>query len=157
MDELRVEITPDSLRNLLGKTSQFDRTQKAALRRQIRSAAELSRAAVQAEARKPGRTRSPRPRSRGTRARIASSTRVQILAGNSRAGVQIVTRAPLARAWAARRGWRHPVFGDRETWQTQVGNPNYFAGPIWARRNQTRRAVERAMEETIRSMGGAPR
>ncbi|HEY1179924.1 MAG TPA: hypothetical protein VGF17_27525, partial [Phytomonospora sp.] len=62
--------------------------------------------------------------------------------------------ASLARAWEARAGWRHPVYGERKTWARQVGHPGYFASTIFAKRNVVRQAVERAMEETIRSMGG---
>ena len=151
VQEIRFELDPGSLRNLLGKTSTFDKRQKANLRKQIRRAAEDTKQAVQAAARKPGQTRSPNPTSRGLRAGIASGTRVQILAGN-RAGVQIVTRANLARAWAAR-GWRHPVYGNRDAWAGQVGNPGYFADTIWASRTKTRRAVEQAMADTLKEMG----
>ena len=153
MDELRIEISPDSLRAVLGKSSAFDKTQKAALRKNIRAAAEESKRAVQAAARQPGATQGRHPRSTGLRSRIAAGTRVQILAGPRRAGVTIVTRAQLARAWEGR-GWRHPVYGNRNVWARQVGNPGYFAATIYAKRNVTRRAVERAMEETLRSMGG---
>jgi len=153
MDELRIEITPDSLRNVLGKSSSFDRAQKNAIRKRLREAAEESRRAVQAEARKAGETRGAHPRSRGLRAGIASGTRVAVLAGSRRAGVQIVTRAPLARAWAARKGWRHPVMGDTETWVRQVGHPGYFADTIYARRNRTKRSIEQAMQDALRQMG----
>lgn len=153
MDRLRLEADPDSLRQLLGKSSTFDRRQKANVRRNIRQAAAGSVTAVKAAALRPGQTRGAQSRSTGLRAGIASGTRVQILAGK-RAGVTIVTRARLSRAWEARRGWRHPVYGDGDTWAQQTGSPGYFAATIFARRNATRRAVENAMRDTIREMGG---
>jgi hypothetical protein len=153
MQELKVEIDAASLRALLGKSSSFDRAQKAQLRKALRQAGEESRRAVQAAARKPGQTKGRSPRSRGLRARIASGTRVAVLSGSRRAGVQVVTKAPLAQAWAARKGWRHPVYGDADTWAKQVGNPGYFRDAIYGRRNATRRAVEQAMRDTLRTMG----
>jgi hypothetical protein len=147
-----VEITPESLRALLGKSSSFDKRQKAHLRKRIREAADESKKAVQAAALKPGETRGKSKHHRGLRAGIAKGTRVQILAGN-RAGVAIVTRARLGAAWTSKRGWRHPTFGNREAWQQQVGNPGYFARTIWGKRNDTRRKVEQAMQDTLNEMG----
>jgi hypothetical protein len=148
MQELRIEVSPDTLRNLLGKSSTFDRRQKTNLRKRIREAAEPTRAAVASVARAGGPSRT------GLREAIASGTRVQILAGN-RAGVSIVTRAKLAQAWEGRRGWRHPVYGNRDTWAAQTGNPGYFSATVFARRNVIRAAVEKAMSDTLREMGGS--
>lgn len=150
MDELRLEVDPGTLRTLLGKSSTFDRRQKANIRKRIREAADESQRAVQEAAGREPVTRSANPTSRGTRARIASSVRVQILAGN-RPGVKIVARAPLAQAWEARRGWRHKVYG-RDVWAPQTGQPGYFSASIFANRHRTRRAVEQAMQETLKEM-----
>jgi predicted membrane metal-binding protein len=155
VDHVKVSVDPASLRALLDKSSQFDKTQKAALRKRLREAGQDARAAVQAAARQPGVSKSPHPRHTGLRARIASGTRVSVLAGR-RAGVQVVTRAQLSQAWEARRGWRHPVLGNRDTWVRQVGHPGYFSATIFARRRRVRQSIEQAMREAIRSMEGSP-
>jgi hypothetical protein len=152
---VKLTVDPASLRALLGKSSQFDKTQKAAIRKRLREAGQDARQAVQAAARQPGVSQSAHPRHTGLRARIASGTRVSVLAGSRRAGVQVVTRAQLAQAWESRRGWRHPVFGDRDAWARQTGHPGYFSATIFARRNRSRRAIEQAMREAIRSMEGS--
>jgi hypothetical protein len=153
VDNVKLSVDPASLRALLGKSSQFEPKQKAALRRRLREAGQEAREAVQEAARAPGQTQAARPTRTGLRERLAAGTRVSVLSG-SRAGVQVVTRAKLSQAWEARRGWRHPVYGGRAKWVTQVGHPGYFSNTIWARRNATRRAVEQAMRDALKSMGG---
>lgn len=49
--------------------------------------------------------------------------------------------------------WRHPVFGNRHVWKTNVGRPWFFV-TIRAARGQFRRAVLRAMEKTARKIMG---
>lgn len=150
----RVEISPDDLRRLLGKSSQFEAKQKTALRKRIREAAGPTAAAVRVAAlREPVERGNPPDEHTGLRAGIASSVRVQILAGK-RAGVAIRTSGRMARAWESGKGWRHPVFGDRDAaWQPQKGRPRFFAGTIWGQRNRTRRAVEQAMRDALDTMG----
>ena len=82
------------------------------------------------------------------------NVKVGILTGNSRSGVRITTNAPLAGAWQARRGWRHPVFGDREAWVQQKGRPDFFYGTVWAGRDRVKAAVEEAMKEAADSLKG---
>lgn len=48
------------------------------------------------------------------------------------------------------KGWRHPVYGDRNRWTVQFGNPNYFDRPLEGRRGEFRHAVLEAMEATAR-------
>lgn len=90
------------------------------------------------------------------RQRIADGVKVQILTGARREGVRIVTSAPLAGAWQSRRGWRHPVFGNRNQWAQQQGNPDYFYGTVWAGRDRVKTAVEEAMKEAADSLKGRP-
>jgi hypothetical protein len=44
------------------------------------------------------------------------------------------------------KGWRHPVFGNREDWVDQKGQP-YFGQTIKRRAPEFRRAIEKAMGE----------
>ncbi len=49
--------------------------------------------------------------------------------------------------------WRHPVFGNRQVWRTNVGRPWFFV-TIRAAESQFRSAVRRAMEVTARKIMG---
>jgi len=49
------------------------------------------------------------------------------------------------------KGWRHPVFGDRETWVKQVGEP-YFSGPIERHLAQVRRDIRAAVDDVMRRL-----
>lgn len=48
------------------------------------------------------------------------------------------------------RGWRHPVFGDRDQWVTQRGNEQWFDRALEGRRDHYRRAILRAMAAMAR-------
>lgn len=48
------------------------------------------------------------------------------------------------------KGWRHPVFGDRDTWVHQVGKPDWFDDPMRRGAPRYRAAVVRAMADTAR-------
>ena len=152
------EFTVDTkdFRTLFARSSKVEPKLRTALRRRIRDAAKGVAEDVKAEALKPGETRSAHPRSTGMRARIAGSVKVGILTGNARSGVRITTNAPLAGAWQARRGWLHPVFGDRDAWVQQRGRPDYFYGTVWDGRERVRSAVEGAMQEAADSLKGGP-
>lgn len=48
----------------------------------------------------------------------------------------------------AKRGWRHRVFG-RDVWVRQIGAPGWFDDTLEARRERYRRAVVKAMEQSV--------
>jgi hypothetical protein len=157
------EFTVDTrdFRELFARSSKVEPKLRTALRRRIRDAAKGVAEDVKAEALKPGEgvgTKAgwtPRiVRTTGLRQNIAGAVKVGILTGNSRSGVRITTNAPLAGAWQARRGWRHPVFGDRDTWVQQKGRPDFFYGTVWAGRDRVKAAVEEAMKEAADSLKG---
>jgi hypothetical protein len=52
----------------------------------------------------------------------------------------------LPRRWNSEKGWRHPVFGNREVWVPQVGHP-YFHKVIRARQGEITGAVVAAVKE----------
>lgn len=56
----------------------------------------------------------------------ASATATNInLTFKMRSSVLPTSQRTLARAWNRPKGWRHPVFGNKDTWVQQVGQP-YF-------------------------------
>lgn len=161
------EFTVDTkdFRTLFARSSKVEPKLRTALRRRIRDAAKGVAEDVKAEALKPGegvgtkagwtpRIVRTKKGTTGLRQNIAGAVKVGILTGNSRSGVRITTNAPLAGAWQARRGWRHPVFDDRDTWVQQKGRPDYFYGTVWDGRDQVKSAVESAMQEAADSLKG---
>lgn len=52
----------------------------------------------------------------------------------------------------SRKGWRHPVFGTGR-WVTQRGDPDWFDRPIDQRRDEYRRAVEKALQSVADRIG----
>lgn len=86
----------------------------------------------------------------GLRASIASATKLQITAKGVRFVVQSAALPPsqrtLPRHLDSAKGWRHPVFGDREVWVEQKGRP-YFGATIKKRAPAFRRAIVQAMNE----------
>ena len=94
-------------------------------------------------------------RGAGLRATIASATRLQITAKGVRFAVNSnrfpAEQRTLPRHLDSQKGWRHPVFGDRETWVHQRGRP-YFAATIKKRAPAFRRAVLDAMDEIAKEL-----
>lgn len=86
----------------------------------------------------------------GLRATIARATKLQVTARGVRFVVQSSQlpedQRTLPRHLDSERGWRHPVFGDRDVWVTQKGRP-YFAVTIKKQAPAFRRAIVTAMEQ----------
>jgi len=57
----------------------------------------------------------------------------------------------LPRRLNSRRGWRHPVWGNRDRWVQQHGEP-YFDNPINRHRDEVRREVYAAVNEVMRTL-----
>lgn len=86
----------------------------------------------------------------GLRESIARATTGAISTGSKATGVSVTwkvkaSRMPnsqrkLAKAFNSAKGWRHPVFGDREDWVTQHGTP-YFDTVIKKHQGELRDAV----------------
>ena len=69
-----------------------------------------------------------------------------------RAGARIRARKPTVRGFRnaparlnSNRGWRHPVFGDVDTWVDQMGRPGWFDDTLRPLRPALVRAAERAL------------
>ncbi|MEU0797178.1 hypothetical protein ABZ342_44550 [Amycolatopsis sp. NPDC005961] len=90
-------------------------------------------------------------RSGGLRNRIASSAKLQIRARGIRFVIDASSlpesQRSLPRHLDSPKGWRHPVFGDRENWVHQQGKP-YFAATISRKAPEFRRAILNAISET---------
>lgn len=93
----------------------------------------------------------------GLRATIAAATKLQITAKGVRFVVQSSklpeTQRSLPRHLDSEKGWRHPVFGDKNVWVHQQGRP-YFAVTIKKKAPTFRRAALDAMEEIRKQIEG---
>jgi hypothetical protein len=76
------------------------------------------------------------------------------LSGRSAAVKLIAKKTPDLRGFRnapkrlnSKKGWRHPAFGDREDWVQQMGKPDWFDGPIRARRGEFRKAVAAVLDD----------
>lgn len=94
-------------------------------------------------------------RAGGLRASIARAVKLQVTARGVRFTVNSAVLPPdqrtLPRHLDSAKGWRHPVFGDRDVWVHQKGRP-YFAATIKRRAPAFRKAVLEAMEEIRREL-----
>lgn len=91
----------------------------------------------------------------GLRATIAAATKLQITAKGVRFVVQSsklpADQQSLPRHLDSEKGWRHPVFGDKNVWVHQKGRP-YFGATIKKKAPAFRRAIVEAMEEIRREI-----
>lgn len=55
-----------------------------------------------------------------------------------------------ARRTNRRKGWRHPVYGNRNVWVSQLGKPGWFDDPMRRGRPRYRAAVLAALNESAR-------
>lgn len=96
---------------------------------------------------------------------VARRIRPVVRLSGFHAGVGVRARkTPTARGFSnapqrlnSARGWRHPVFGDRNRWVVQFGRRDYFDGPLERRRAEFRVAVVDAMERTARKIAAETR
>ncbi|MFI7707605.1 hypothetical protein [Nonomuraea sp. NPDC049480] len=113
------------------------------LRKAVREAAKPGRDAAKLAARSiPAKG----PRSTGLRRRMARGVGIQ--ATGTR--VRIVTRMPaglemLPRGFDTPKGWRKPVFGNREVWAQQPGHP-WFRQTVAKTAPQAREEMKAAMD-----------
>jgi hypothetical protein len=94
-------------------------------------------------------------RKHGLRQAVANAAKLQIRARGIRfvidAGSLPPSQRSLPRHLDSEKGWRHPVFGNREEWVHQQGRP-YFGSTISKRAAEFRRAALTAMDETFRKI-----
>jgi hypothetical protein len=86
---------------------------------------------------------------------VARKVVVQTRMSGRSAGVRLIAKkTPGLRGFRnapkrlnSKKGWRHPVMGDREDWVHQMGKPDWFDGPVRARRSEFRKAVADVLDE----------
>ncbi len=92
---------------------------------------------------------------KGLRRAVASATRLDVNTGGKRAGVQVRvhprrmpdgTRALPALLEGEDGPWRHPLFGDRESWFNQAAHP-YFAPAVNPLIPRAERLAEEALDK----------
>jgi hypothetical protein len=158
--EFKARADARQFQELFGKTSTLEPKLRNALRRKIRKAADYLAEDVRSEVMKEPGTRSPHPRSRRLRAGIRAGVGVQISANSKRyVGVFIrsngkgldAERKVLAARWNRKKGFRHPVFGNRENWAAQKGR-QYFGVVIIENRKKVHTAVLDAMAEAEKAL-----
>lgn len=95
----------------------------------------------------------------GLRARVARGVRSRVSWSGFRYGLQVrvdPTSLPQSQRTLPKhlnnpRGWRHPVFGDRRTWEQQFGGP-YFDRPVARHAAKMRAGVQRTVEQYLRRL-----
>jgi hypothetical protein len=97
----------------------------------------------------------------GLRSTIARAIHVKIADTGWRIGVRVRvdgTKLPPGQKYLPRgldsvKGWRHPVFGDKEAFVTQYGNPpGWFTSTAKAHRPFTRKRIEQVVEKYAKEL-----
>jgi hypothetical protein len=158
---MEIEVDRASLRRIVraldeeddGKHLRLDLARE--LRRAGDDAAKAAKASIM-EMRSGGLPHAGEP----LRAAVAKGVIVSARLSGAEVGVKIRARRTSVRGFmnAPRRlnnpkGWRHPVYGDRENWVDQVGKPGWFDLPIRARRDQFFDAVREALQAMADRIG----
>lgn len=91
------------------------------------------------------------------RVAVAAGVESIVRLDGERAGARIRARKVTLRGFMnapkrlnRRHGWRHPVFGDVETWVTQVGAPGWWDEPLRRLRPQMKAAAARVLDNRAR-------
>ena len=148
-------------RALARRLRQADPQIRRDLRRRIREAGTPALSAVKTAAHGVQMTTSPDAAgtggSTGLRDRLDAATKLSVLASGIRIQVresQVDKRyGKTLTAGSEGKTWRHPVFGNKNAWVAQTGSP-WFYPTLRAETPAFRRAVERAMRDTLRMIEG---
>lgn len=95
----------------------------------------------------------------GLRTSVARGIKSKVAYSGFKLGARIVadsaalpaSQRKLPRYLNRRRGWRHPVWGHRDRWVQQVGEP-YFDNPIRRHRRQIRKEVAEVVDDVMRTL-----
>lgn len=157
--EFRTDV--GDFKRLFDRASQVEKVLQRGLRRNLRETAGIAANDVRRTVLQTPGSGGRGPHT-GLRQRLAGDVKVQVLTGNTRIGVALVTGAgqlpdqqkSLVRAYGRAGGWRHPVRGNRDAWVTQVGRPGWPRATVQAHRDEMTRAVTAAMQEAADSLKG---
>lgn len=153
-----VQIDPYEWAKLKVQLDAFDPALARALRRKIKSAGDRAVGKVQARLRLSAPSGGPNT-GRG-RAALIAATRVSVSFSKRQAGAKIVTSAKgLPERHSAlpkvynKSSFRHPVYGDRDTWVTQQGRP-YFGSVIAGEiRSYIAQDIHDSIDDALRAIG----
>lgn len=103
----------------------------------------------------------PAAAQRGLRQETAATVRLSTSVTQAGISVQITSdgrkmpqgKGTLPRHLDSARGWKHPVFGNRDRWVRQMGKPGWFELPIAARARAFQAAAQQALDGTARELG----
>lgn len=153
---LDIKVTPEGFRQLMLQAKAFDAALARNLRRNIRNAAKTVVTKMQARVRSGSYAVDV-----GLRDQIARSIKVQISTAARNPGVRIVQSGAALPASKKRMGktwesatFRHPVFGNTETWVAQSGSPYFFKTAAEGRSTITDQVVA-AMQDAAKVLKGA--
>lgn len=101
----------------------------------------------------------PRSSGHGLRSSVAAGIKSRVSYTGRKIGARIwvdtavlpQSQRKLPRYLNRSKGWRHPVWGDRQVWVAQFGEP-YFDHPIERRRAEVKKAVDKAVQEVLRTL-----
>ncbi len=119
----------------------------------------LRRSAFHQSASLRGRKARARKGGYGLRAAVAQGIKGKVSYTGKKLGARITvetshlppSQRTLPRHLDNPRGWRHPVWGNREVWVKQVGEP-YFSGPIERHLPEVRRDIRAAVDDVMRRL-----
>lgn len=151
--DVEARIEPGSLRKLVQASRTWDAKSRAEMRRGLRVAASRGAEAAKASVQGPPPDGFGAGRSTGLRRGLAAGVKVSIRTGRESGGtvkgegVRVTTtssklpddKAPMVKAYMAKQ-FRHPVFGQRDTYVSQRGK-NWFYKPLMDGRRDYQQAV----------------
>jgi len=156
VDTERVEVDPDSLRRLV-RALRAEADGKALVRDLVEELRAVAQPALEATKASILSMDSQAEVIPGLRAAVARATSISVHTTGRGAGVAIrASKAGMPRGfrnaprWLNRPGWRHPLFGDRDRWYSQVGKPDWFDGAIRPFVPATNRAAAEALNRVAK-------
>ena len=95
-----------------------------------------------------------RRRSSGQRQVVKQGLRTRVTTGKTRTSIRVTTNDGTLRKIYNTRSWRHPVFGDTETYVEQAGT-RYFSRGAYAQSQATVHALNEAITEALAAVDRA--
>jgi hypothetical protein len=90
-------------------------------------------------------------KSTGLRQGLADAVKITVKGGRTAPGVRVSVRHSLAKA-SQSSGWRHPVYGNRKVWVSEVLDPGWFVRAWRGKRPQAIAKIHAAVDLTARQI-----
>jgi hypothetical protein len=146
-----------SFRNLGLELREFEPALYRGMRKQLREIGQQATEDIKAELAKSSPDGGPD--TGRNRSLLAAATRVSISFGVRSAGAKITTSPSKLPAEHKSllsvynmHEFRHPVFGDKDTWQSQQGRP-YFYGPVKKNLSDVAARMGEAIDDAMKAIG----